>query len=227
MAVKPASGLVGVKGSPRVPQVNQAGGTNRATSLNPLTKSYEANNPATGPAVNPSPQPWDSIAEGKAAAAGANYKNAVDQTAANRATGLSEYGLEHELGLNGVYDDDLKNNPFSQAAVLQHNHESAQRGILTTAGQAGYSGQTGNAQGAETGRTNQSHQALVNEQERAKAGWIAEEKAAERARNEAVEEAKEGAINRAVEADKPEVPVGNTTINKTVVKKVVKPKKGK
>lgn len=225
-SVKPASGI----GNARAVNRANPSGLVKPKGFDQEFSTFKASPQVSSQlpgAVNPSPQPWDSIAEGKAAAAGANYKNAVDQTAANRATGLSEYGLEHELGLNGVYDDDLKNNPFSQAAVLQHNHESAQRGILTTAGQAGYSGQTGNAQGAETGRTNQSHQALVNEQERAKAGWIAEEKAAERARNEAVEEAKEGAINRAVEADKPEVPVGNTTINKTVVKKVVKPKKGK
>jgi hypothetical protein len=47
---KPVSRLVGIKGSPQVPQVNQAGGSNRATSLNPLTKAIAAKSAATAPA---------------------------------------------------------------------------------------------------------------------------------------------------------------------------------
>lgn len=149
--------------------------------------------------INPG-LPWDGIAEGQAATAGASYKNSINQTAANRAIGLQEFGIDAGY-------DDYKNNPFSQAALLQHNHESNARGINTTAGQALYSGQTGNAQTIESGRTNQAHQGIVNEDERAKAGWLAEEKAAEIAQQESITAAQEGAVERASAAPGPEVPL--------------------
>jgi hypothetical protein len=159
------------------------------------------------PMPGAAPLPWDSVAEGQAATAGVAEKNSVAQTAANRSLGESEFGVGEGIGLNGYAYNDHKNNPYSQAAILQHNHESNARGINTTAGQAGYSGQTGNAQGIEQGRTNQAHQGIVNENERAKAGWVGEEKAAQVADQEAVNAAKEGAIQRALEATPPEVPL--------------------
>lgn len=212
--VKPASGIGAARdlGNGRGLQTPQ--GFNKEFTAKPL-HSAGVVSPMPGAAA----MPWDSIAEGKAATAGAGYKNTENQIAANRALGMQEFGIDEGYS-------DYKNNPFSQAAVLQHNHESNARGINTTAGQALYSGQTGNAQTIESGRTNQAHQGIVNADERAKAGWIAEEKAAEQTEREAIQEAREGAINRATEASHPEVPVGNTTINKTVVKKV-QPKKKK
>ena len=146
--------------------------------------------------------PWDSIAEGKASNAQLNRQNTNAQVAANRNVGLQEFGIDAGY-------DDYKNNPFSQAAILQHNHESNARGINVTAGQAGYSGQTGNAQGAEQGRTNQAHYGIVNENARAKANWTAEEKAAEAAVQREINEAKEGAVDRAAAQPGPEVPLGN------------------
>jgi hypothetical protein len=151
--------------------------------------------PGNGPAL-----PSDSIAEGKIANAQSGNVATHQQIASNRALGLAEFGLDP--GYN-----DPKANPYSQAAVLQHNHESNQRGILTTAGQAIYSGQTGNAQLGDQGRFNQGHQELVNTENRAKANWEAEEKAADQAEKEAIWAAKEGAVERATQAPGPEVPL--------------------
>ncbi len=144
--------------------------------------------------------PWDSVAEGKVANAGAQYKNTAAQIAANRDIGLREFGLDP--GYN-----DWKNNPYSQAAVLQHNHEANEAGINVTAGQALYSGQTGNAQGIEAGRRNQGFNALQNQEAQAKANWTAEEKAAEQRLKEEKQEAQEGAIERGLNAPQPEVPL--------------------
>jgi hypothetical protein len=144
--------------------------------------------------------PWDNIAEGQVATAQKTGIDTKTQIAANRALGLSEFGLDPGY-------DDPKANPYSQAAILQHNHESNARGINVTAGQALYSGQTGNAQTIEQGRTNQAHQGLVNEENQAKARWLGEEKAAEHREEEEINSAKEGAVQRGIESNHPEVPL--------------------
>jgi len=211
-AGKPGSGLKSYAPQRTIAQPNR-------NAINANREAAQANIAQAGQqAPGAAPLPWDSIAEAKVAEAGATEKNSVDQIAANRALGMQEFGIDEGY-------DDYKTNPFSQAAILQHRHESNEAGITTTAGLAGYSGQTANAHGIEAGQTNQAHQGIVSEDERAKAGWLAEEQAAQQADREAVQEAQEGAVNRAAEANNPEVPVGNTT-NNYVTKKVVVKKKG-
>jgi hypothetical protein len=204
--VKPASGI----GYGKAFRANPSGlvkpkGFDAEFNAKPQHRAGYVQPPAPGSA----PLPWDSVAEGQAATAGVGYNNSIAQNASNRALGESEFGVGEGMGGNGYAYNDYKNNPYSQAAILQHNHESNSRGINTTAGQALYSGQTGNAQTIESGRTNQAHQGIVNEDARANANWNAEEKAAEVAEQEAVNAAKEGAIQRALEATPPEVPLGN------------------
>lgn len=199
--VKPASGIGNAKAvagphGASVPLTNAAHGISNANWSSGITVNGSS---ALG-AGNGTALPWDSIAEGQATNAHTNRLNTDAQVSANRNIGLQEFGIDAGY-------DDYKNNPFSQAAILQHNHESNQRGILTTAGQAGYSGQTGNAQGAETGRTNQAHFGIVNENSRAKANWEAEEKQAEADEQNAINGAKEGAVERASSAPGPEVPI--------------------
>jgi len=195
---KPGSGLAGYTPQRTLAQPNRNAENQARESAAAKVAQARPTTSALG-SGNGTALPWDSIAEGQVATAGANYKNSVAQVAANRAIGEQEFGID-------VGYDDYRNNPYSQAAILQHNHESNARGINTTAGQALYSGQTANAQAIEQGRTNQAHQELVNADERAKANWLAEERAAEIADQEAINAAKEGAIQRALEATPPEVP---------------------
>jgi len=194
--VKPASGIGNAKA---------VAGPHGASV--PLTKAAHAitdTNWSSGVSAlgagNGTALPWDNIAEGQVATAQKAGIDSKTQIAANRDYGLREFGLDP--GYN-----DPKANPYSQAAILQHNHESNARGINVTAGQALYSGQTGNAQTIESGRTNQAHQGLVNAEEQAKATWIAEEKAAQHAEEEGINSAKEGAVQRGIESYHPEVPL--------------------
>lgn len=196
-AVVPGGGISHVGGATRV--------TPRAPK--PMTAAEEEarRKPAT-PALgagNGTALPWDSAAEGKVAVAGAGYKNTAAQIAANRDIGLREFGLDP--GYN-----DWKNNPYSQAAILQHNHEANESGINVTAGQALYSGQTGNAQGIEAGRRNRGFNELQNQEAQAKARWTGEEQAAEQKLKEEKQQAQEDAIKRALEAEQPDVPLGGT-----------------
>lgn len=161
-----------------------------------------SNTPQAGPAaLGASPLPWDSAAEGKVANAGLAYKGTSEQIAANKDIGLREFGLDE--GYN-----DWKNNPYSQAAILQHNHEANEAGIKTTAGQALYSGQTGNAQGIEAGRRNQAFTGLQNEESRAKARWTGEEQEAAALLRKEKQEAQEDAIKRRLEEEPEDVPLG-------------------
>lgn len=179
-----------------VPQIGNATAvTQRKVAVAPQPASAGIAAPGSAPL------PWDSAAEGKAANAGLQFKGTSAQIAANRDIGLREFGLDPGY-------DDWKNNPYSQAAILQHNHEADEAGILTTAGQALYSGQTGNAQGIEAGRRNQAFTGLANEETRAKAKWTGEEQEAAALLRQERQEAQEGAIKRALEAEQPDVPLG-------------------
>lgn len=166
--------------------------------------------PAGAPPLPPgASNPWesDALALGQIQSARSSQTHSDEQIAANKALGEQEFGLRHELGANGVYYDDYRNNPWSQAALLQHAHESNAAGINTTAGQALYSGQTGNAQGIEAGNFWRNRAGLEGDVNRAEGKWSREETEAEEARKQSEFEAKEKAIERALEAEPPEVPL--------------------
>lgn len=194
--VRPASGI----GNARAVAGPHGASVPLTRAAHDISNSDFSNLHSSPPGAGNGPLPWDNIAEGQVATAQKTAADTRTQIAANRALGLREFGLDP--GYN-----DPKANPYSQAAILQHNHESNARGINVTAGQALYSGQTGNAQTIEQGRTNQAHQGLVGAEEQAKANWLAEEQAARHAEEEAINAAKEGAVQRGIESYHPEVPL--------------------
>jgi hypothetical protein len=186
--------------------VSHVGGATAAQRAPRVMTAAEENARRKPPAgVAPAPAagslPWDSAAEGKVANASLQFKGTAEQIAANKALGLQEFGLDP--GYN-----DWKNNPYSQAAILQHNHEANEAGIKVTAGQALYSGQTGNAQGIEAGRRNQAFTGLENEEARAKSRWTGEEQEAAAKFRQEKQEAQEDAIKRRLEAEPEDVPLG-------------------
>jgi hypothetical protein len=193
--VKPASGI----SEPARRVTGPQGASNALTKAAKGISGANFSNPGMGGPIAP-PLPWDSVAEGQVANAGSQYKATSEQIAANKDIGLREFGLDP--GYN-----DWKNNPYSQAAILQHNHEGNEAGIKVTAGQALYSGQTGNAQGIEAGRRNRGFNDLSNAEARQKAQWVREEQDAATALKEAKNEAQGGAIDRALKAEPEDVPL--------------------
>lgn len=196
-SVVPGGGISHVGGSTPVQKVQ------KPRVMSPTEEEARRKPPGTPSALgagNGTALPWDSAAEGKTANASLQFKGTAEQIAANKDIGLREFGLDP--GYN-----DWKNNPYSQAAILQHNHESNEAGLKVTAGQALYSGQTGNAQGIEAGRRNQAFVGLGNEEARAKSRWTGEEQEAAARLRQEQQEAQEDAIKRALEAEQPDVPL--------------------
>jgi hypothetical protein len=202
---KPGSGVAGYAPQRTLAQPNRnAGNANRQVAQRKIAQA-QAGQQAPGSA----PLPWDNIASGQVTGAQKGLAASQEQIHANQLLGEQQFGISGEIGANGYAYNDYKNNPYSQAAILQHNHESNSRGINTTAGQALYSGQTANAQTIDQGRTNQGHAEIEASQRAAEAQWLAEAQAAEAAERREISEAEEGAVQRANEAPNPEVPIGN------------------
>jgi hypothetical protein len=183
--------VVGVPGSPQVPQVSQKGGANRGTSLNPLTKRVAGGGaPSASAAAAPtrdSAAPWDAQAESEAGEAETAFNTKEAELAGNWTAREGYYGF----GANGA------NNPYSQASLLATHHEWNERGVLNGAGNQLYAGSTVNAHRQETGRYTTSYGQLLQAYEDEKAAKEREETAAGSAYETALKNAGLGAIGRA------------------------------
>jgi hypothetical protein len=196
--VGPAKSLgkvVGVPGSPQVPQVNQKGGANRAASLNPLTKRVESSAPTAAAATNPSTGlPWDARAEQEAQEAKTGYENTEAELAGNWTAREGYYGF----GANGA------DNPYSQAALLATHHEWNERGRSNASGLQTFAGSNVNAERQEVGRYTTSYGQLLQAYEDEKAAKERDEEAAKRSYEGVAGEggtAQLGALQRAGETE--------------------------
>lgn len=197
---RPVPKVVGIKGSPQVPQVNQKGGTNRSTSLNPLTKSYEASNPVAAASAPPPPagMPWDSAAQQQVNEAKTGYEDTESELAGGWAAREGYYGF----GENGA------NNPLSQAALLATHHEWNERGRSNSSGLQAFAGSNVNAEREEVGHYTTSYGQLLQAYEDEKAAKEREEEKAKRDYESVAGEggtAQLGALQRAGESEAPAV----------------------
>lgn len=148
--------------------------------------------------------PWDSQAEIKATGADTRYNDYKVESAGNRDF------RERYYGLSDGYNDPTAN-PWSQAALLAHQHEVGQRGVREGgAGNQLYAGSTINRERAETRRAELALQTLKGAYESEKAGWARDDQEARHRHEEERDDAQIGAIDRAAEAPLPVLPASGS-----------------
>lgn len=165
--------------------------------------------PSGGPAVAPPPAgtqstalPWDRPAELQSGTAQKRWEDA------NAGIGSTREQRERYYGLEPGYND-WKANPYSQAALLQHQHKVGESGVREGGqGNQLYSGATINNERNETRRNALAFNSLTESLHAEQAQWKEEERAAERQREQEEREAQEAAIERAAGAELEPAPTG-------------------
>jgi hypothetical protein len=150
----------------------------------------------------PAAPPWDATAQAEEAAAQRAYEDSVGSISSQRDF------RERYFGLGDGYNDPTAN-PYSQAALLQDQHEIGERGTMNAAGLQLYAGSTVNRLAGNDSAYAKNLYNLKLQQEEEQARWAQEEQAAQHARESAREEASAGAIQRAAEAEPAPVPVAS------------------
>lgn len=170
----------------------------------PVTnKPKPAGTPAVAPAgTQGTSLPWDRPAELQSGTAQKRWEDT------QAGIGSTKEQRERYFGLEPGYND-FASNPWSQAALLAHQHEIGERGVREGGqGNQLYSGATINNEQAETRRNALAVNSLTESLHAEQAQWKAEERAAERQREQEEREAIEGAIERATGADLEPAPTG-------------------
>lgn len=112
---------------------------------------------------------------------------------------------ERSFGLSEGYNDPAAN-PWSQAALLQHQHDVGTRGTMNSAGLNLYSGSTVNGLASNDRQYAMGLGQLKQQQEEEQAAWAREEQELAQERQTAREEASGGAVERAAETEPEPMP---------------------
>lgn len=119
--------------------------------------------PRPSPQPRPKPAPQRPINSGPAPYKDESYFNTVASEAARRDNTLNSLTAQESTAKIGYgFDTDIATNPYSRAALLQKNYDTAQKGTMNSMAAGGqlYSGAHSNARGMNRGNYNANYDGL-------------------------------------------------------------------